>query len=141
LLARVTTSNSQSDLGNFNLTEPFYASFNRIFFHTKTLDDDEWARAFLVGRHSKDHGANQLWHDYLLFQYRNARNEEIPRYAGIRSVAEGLLKHPQTTMQVGGGKNYDEILDKLCWLALKGTEPAAIEAPVCPTVPLTSRRT
>ena len=100
LLARVTTSNSQSDPSNLDLAEPFYALFNRIFFHTRVLDDDEWFKAFLMGRYTKDHGANQLWHDYLLFRCRDARSEEMlpdrmlsaATYLGYTAVVRDLLE-------------------------------------------------
>jgi len=86
--------------------QSFRASVQRTIFHTSLLDDYNWdgpLRGNTAGGIRKDHGAAQLWHDYLVFRCRQVKkpkhpDEEkrpIPRFDEIRSVAETIVQYQQ----------------------------------------------
>lgn len=59
-----------------------------------------------------------MWHDYLVFRCRDKRDESIACYVEMRNVVDALFQHHQQA-QVEPEADWEEILDKVCWLALE----------------------
>jgi len=99
---------------NLELSESFYASFDRILFHTRVLDDSKAAHAFRSCDPRKQDGVVGLWHDYLLFRSRDQQDESVACYVEKQSIGDTLVQCGQA--------DFDAILDRICWLAMEGGE-------------------
>ncbi|GAB1309871.1 Ankyrin repeat-containing domain protein [Madurella fahalii] len=99
--------------------KPFYASVGRTLFHTKVLDDREWRGAFSRWNVRKHHGADKLWHDYLVFRSRDKGDDSVACYVEIRKVVDALVQHCQDDCQNDDAPDWDQVLDRLCWLPLE----------------------
>ncbi|KAK3325082.1 ankyrin repeat-containing domain protein [Apodospora peruviana] len=97
----------------------FQAAVGRILFHTKVLDDVKWGHAFRSWNERRHHGADTLWHDYLVFRCRDKTDSSVPCYVEIRSVVDALVQWQNTNNRQEKTQDWDEVLDKLCWLALE----------------------
>lgn len=106
-----------------NSLECFRTAFNRILFHTGLLDAYASDTLFEHWHTRKYHGADRLWHDYLLFNCRNLNSRGSVRRVGeIRDTARALLRRWESHENEGcRDLDLDTILDKLCWLALEGS--------------------
>lgn len=101
--------------------ESFYASFSRVLFATKTLDDESASEAFHELHTRRYYGADTLWHDYLVFRCRNEVDPSVCRFVEIRDVATALASHFREKGE-RQDLDLDGIIDDLCWLALEGGE-------------------
>lgn len=96
--------------------ETFSASFNRILFLTRKLDDPQFGDAFRSSSIQKHQpGAAKLWHDYLVFRCRNKQDNSVACYIDIRNVVDHLFQHNGQTHP----PDWASILDKVCWLTVE----------------------
>ena len=100
---------------------PFYASFNRVLFHTGLLDiwaSDGSSHPCVIEQY---HSGDTLRHEYMLFNCRNLPDPSLWRFAEIRDVAGVLLRHFETQEEgTHRDLSFDAILDRLCTLGLNG---------------------
>jgi len=110
-------------------TEPFSYSVDRTLFLTRLLDDKkstEFLRRWDFRRHH--YAADKLWHDYLVFRYRDKLDESIAYYVGIRENVDALAPHIDRQDNSEGSNDsvpvptWDNVLDKLYWLAMGCTQ-------------------
>jgi len=86
------------------------------------LDSREWHYAFRNWDIRKQNGADKLWHDYLVFRSRDKRDESVACYVEMRRVVDALVQHQQGEIHNDSNAlewDWDQVLDKLCWLALE----------------------
>jgi len=95
------------------------------------LDEYKWEMRFRNPDRCvrKDHGAAVLWHGYLVFQCRHwpKRDDQklMPHLGDMRRVVDAIVQYQQG---LPGAEEYrdvqeadsewDDVLDRLCWLAV-----------------------
>lgn len=90
-----------------------------MLYHTRLLDCIHYIHDFAHLGHRKHFGADILWHDYLVFRSRAARDEPDNCFGELWTVSHVFSQHYQTRPSECT-LGQEEILDKICWLVLDG---------------------
>ncbi|CAH0050890.1 unnamed protein product [Clonostachys solani] len=96
----------------------FNAMFRPALFATRIFDTylpisaDQATQTLRYWPIRSNHGAQQLWHAYLVYRVQNEPDPLAHRYFEVRTAAERLFNTKLT------GLSLQSIIDSLCWLAL-----------------------
>ncbi|KAK7954140.1 hypothetical protein PG996_015025 [Apiospora saccharicola] len=100
-------------------TESFRAVFKPMLYRTRLLDSIYYIHDFAHWGHRRHYGADVLWHDYLVFRSRNARDEPDTYFGELWTVFHAFYQYCQSS-PIAFSMSQDEILDRICWLVLDG---------------------
>ncbi|KAK4449037.1 ankyrin repeat-containing domain protein [Podospora aff. communis PSN243] len=103
----------------------FSYSVNRTLFYTNLLE-----RRLKPFRrwdsHECSHGADKLWHDYFVLRCRDKGDDSVTRFVAIRETVDFVLPHilhdAEERNDGVGVPDWDEVLEKVCWLAVGCTD-------------------
>lgn len=99
----------------------FDALFQAALFDTRLLDryyphqghDLQVSPTLQNWSIRRNHGAQKLWHSYLVYRVQNENDPTVHRFVELRRIAEAIGKRGDTGMEL------KHIIDALCWLALE----------------------